>query len=91
MIRNRSETAMLKGKPMTTANYLREGIAAEQHRLEMLDEAARLRLIASAHPSDGIDRRPFGAPGSFLHYLQKHFASGRFRPATIHPTTVTNR
>ncbi len=71
---------------MTDRHFVREGIAAEQRRQELLAEVARHQSIRSARGSDPVDRQPFAAPGSFLVFIKRHFATGRFRPA---PPAVT--
>ena len=76
---------------MTPGHFLREGIAAEQHRLAVLEEVARMQSIAEAQIAGKGDGRPFAAPGSFHVFLRRHIATGRFRPATIQPTTAISR
>lgn len=72
---------------MNSRHILREGIASEQRRVELLSEVARHQAIVAARGGDMVDPRPFAAPGSFLVFLKKHFASGRFRPAS--PTSIS--
>jgi hypothetical protein len=77
---------------MTQPQFPGAGIAAEQHRLEVLDEAAGMQLIADARSTrDGTDRRPFAAPGTFLVYLRQHVATGRFRPVTARPAGAVSQ
>jgi len=67
---------------MVSRHISREGIASEQRRVELLTEVARHQSIAAARSGNVVDLRPFAAPGSFLVFLKKHFASGRFHPAS---------
>ena len=66
---------------MIYRHFVREGQAIEQRRQELLSEVARHQSIRSARETEPNDRRPFAAPGSFLVFLKRHIASGRFRPA----------
>ena len=70
--------------------FVREGMVAEQHRQEVLVEVARLQAVAEARRARTADPRPLAAPGSFLVFVRKYFAMGRFRPAqppAIRPST----
>lgn len=76
-----------EGKPMINRQFVREGNALEQRRQELLSEVARHRSIRAARETEPNDGRPFAAPGSFLVFLKRHIASGRFRSAQPVPTT----
>lgn len=78
-----------EGKPMIYRHFVREGNAIEQRRQELLSEVARHQTIRSARGAGSADRRPFAAPGSFLVFIKRHVASGRFRPARPAATTPT--
>lgn len=80
-------TRRREGKPMIYRHFVREGQAIEQRRQELLSEVARHQSILSARETEPNDRRPFAAPGSFLVFLKRHIASGRFRPAQPAPAT----
>jgi hypothetical protein len=66
---------------MVYRNFTRDGQGAEARRLELLAEVARHQAIRSAREGETVEKRPFAAPGSFLVFIKRHIASGRFRPA----------
>ena len=66
---------------MSARHIPREGLGIESRRLELMAEVARHQAIRSAREVETVEKRPFAAPGSFLVFIRRHIASGRFRPS----------
>src|SRR5687768_13666664 len=84
----RTPTEIPRGTSMIYRHFVRDGQIAETRRQELLHEVARQQSIVAARRKDGDGMRPFAAPGSFLIFLKRHFAGGRFHPAA-RPSGVT--